>query len=440
MGDDAGRAERWGELADAVDVALLTLRACGDVDVANHEARRLLGIGPGGSVLDADLELLGADGAPLAPEAAPWARALTTGRPASRAVVGVRRDGRSPTWLLVGARPRRDGEDGVVCTLVDVTSQHENEEALRKSEATFRGLTENAPDVIYRLRVRPERELEYVSPSATRVFGYSPEECTANPGLIGLDHPRVGAPRQRALDLVTETDTDYSSLVLRGVRRDGTEIWTEHRVVAMRDAAGDLVAVEGVARDVTELKKVEADLSYRALHDPLTALPNRTLLLDRLERALARMQRYPGLLAVLYLDLDFFKYVNDALGHDAGDAVLKAVGRRVADAVRPSDSVARIGGDEFAAVLADLNSEQQGIAVAERILRAVSAPIDLSGRVRVETVSIGIAFATDDSCTAPDLLRRADSAMYLAKGAGRARLERERPVPANSTGAETLDD
>jgi diguanylate cyclase (GGDEF)-like protein len=206
-------------------------------------------------------------------------------------------------------------------------------------------------------------------------------------------------------------------------RRDGEQIWTEHRVVPLRDAHGTVVAIEGIARDVTQLKLNEAVLSHRALHDALTGLPNRVLLLDRLEHALARLRRHESGLAVLYLDLDRFKTVNDNLGHGVGDGVLQHVARRLLDTVRPSDSVARLGGDEFAAVLPDLRSPEEAVQIAERLLVAVAEPIDLGDGELVTTVSIGVAGAGDGSASAAELLRRADFAMYTAKDRGRARVE-----------------
>ena len=170
-------------------------------------------------------------------------------------------------------------------------------------------------------------------------------------------------------------------------------IWTEHRLVPMRDADGEVTAVAGIARDVTALKVKEAYLSHRALHDPLTGLPNRVLLLDRLEAALARLRRHPTFLAVLYLDLDRFKTVNDNLGHEVGDRLLHVVARRLQDTLRPSDSVARLGGDEFAAILPDLGDAHEAIQIAERLLAAVAEPVDLGEGDLVTTVSIGIAGA-----------------------------------------------
>ena len=175
-------------------------------------------------------------------------------------------------------------------------------------------------------------------------------------------------------------------------------IWTEHRVVPLHDADGAVTSIAGIARDVTELKLKEAYLSHRALHDPLTGLPNRVLLLDRLEAELTRIRRHAAYLAVLYLDVDRFKTVNDNLGHESGDRLLQVVARRLRDTLRPSDSVARLGGDEFAAVLPDLGDPNEATQIAGRLLAAVAEPVDLGEGSLITTVSIGIAAAGDGGC------------------------------------------
>jgi len=193
----------------------------------------------------------------------------------------------------------------------------------------------------------------------------------------------------------------------------------------VHDASHAIVAYEGVVRDVTTSIERETELSHRALHDPLTQLPNRVLLFDRLENALARTLRQHGYLAALYIDLDCFKIVNDNFGHRVGDRVLQAVARRLDIALRPSDTVARLGGDEFAAVLPDLHSPGEAVEIAHRLLHSLSEPVDLVGGAAVVSASIGIAVAggSDDDLSASDLLGRADAAMYEAKRAGRGRVE-----------------
>jgi diguanylate cyclase (GGDEF)-like protein len=178
-----------------------------------------------------------------------------------------------------------------------------------------------------------------------------------------------------------------------------------------------------VYRDIGERRRAEEKLRVVSTHDSLTALPNRTLLHERLSHALARAQRHGRQLALLFVDLDRFKTVNDNLGHEIGDRLLQVVAQRLQQTLRPSDSVARLGGDEFAAVLADLHDPSEAMQVAERLLAVIAEPVDFGDNPLVSTVSIGIAATDDGDSTAGELLRRADFAMYTAKDRGRARVE-----------------
>jgi diguanylate cyclase (GGDEF)-like protein/PAS domain S-box-containing protein len=260
-----------------------------------------------------------------------------------------------------------------------------------------------------------------VNPAVEALTGYSPQEFYDDPLLwYRLSEPdQVEDVRAR----VASGFDEAQSVQVRMVRRDGNVIWTEHKIVPLRDHTGTVIAVTGIARDITESKVKEAYLSHRALHDPLTGLPNRVLLLDRLEAALARIQRHNAYLAVLYLDLDRFKTVNDNLGHEAGDRLLQVVGRKLQETLRPSDSVARLGGDEFAAVLPDLHDPIEAVHVAERLLSVIAEPVDVGHGTLVTTVSIGVAGSSEGGVSAGELLRRADFAMYKAKDGGRARIE-----------------
>jgi diguanylate cyclase (GGDEF)-like protein/PAS domain S-box-containing protein len=183
-----------------------------------------------------------------------------------------------------------------------------------------------------------------------------------------------------------------------------------------------LQAVANVLADALERQAVEDRIRHRALHDPLTGLPNRVLFLDRLEHALSRLERRPGLAAILFLDLDRFKLVNDSLGHHVGDELLAAAAPRLKDAVRASDTVARFGGDEFGILLEDIRDERDAIEMAERIAGVFARPFVLAGSEHFVTTSIGIAIARGGELS-QELIRDADSAMYRAKERGSARYE-----------------
>ena len=187
--------------------------------------------------------------------------------------------------------------------------------------------------------------------------------------------------------------------------------FAEHASLALNDASA-----------VDAMRRAFGEAVHQATHDALTGLPNRTLVLDRLTHALARSQRKTNALAVLFVDLDRFKVVNDSLGHSVGDEVLVQVAQRLQAAVRPGDTVARLAGDEFVVICEDVAEERDVIRVADRVAQAVAAPIPLYGRDTIITASIGIALASAET-RAEDLLRDADVAMYRAKERGRARLE-----------------
>ncbi len=204
--------------------------------------------------------------------------------------------------------------------------------------------------------------------------------------------------------------------------RDGTEIWVRDEAYAMPDdTQSGRRKSQGLLIDTTDRKVLESKLIHDALHDPLTGLANRVLLRDHLERALARLHRSRGTAALLFVDLDDFKRVNDSYGHVAGDQILVAVAQRLIGAVRADDVVARQHGDEFAVLLGQARGEDEAIASAERILGELRRPIQLGARSITVGCSIGIGLTSEHGSDAEDLLIQADAAMYAAKASGKGR-------------------
>ena len=197
--------------------------------------------------------------------------------------------------------------------------------------------------------------------------------------------------------------------------------WTLTTKVPLHDEAGNVVGLLGITREINELKRAELDLQHLATHDPLTGLPNRYLMTDRLSQTLAHSQRTGAVFAVLFLDIDDFKAVNDVRGHDFGDLVLRELGATLVRSVRGSDTVARIGGDEFVIILDTLARREDASLVADKILHDVNHPYTLKRHVVNITVSIGVSIHPDNGADPDLLLRAADYAMYLAKGQGKNR-------------------
>ncbi len=213
-------------------------------------------------------------------------------------------------------------------------------------------------------------------------------------------------------EIVTVPETFYNA----GGDRQG---WINASFRPQRDASGRIIGVIGHVRDLTERKRAEQEIEYQAYHDALTGLANRRLFQEHLTLAVALAQRKQGLLAVLFLDLDHFKVVNDSLGHTIGDTLLKVVAMRLKAHVREGDVIARVGGDEFTVVLQELKKKEDIPAIAQKVLRAIADPIDVDGHHLYVTTSIGIAVYPEDGADAETLLKNADNAMYRAKSDGR---------------------
>jgi diguanylate cyclase (GGDEF)-like protein/PAS domain S-box-containing protein len=303
---------------------------------------------------------------------------------------------------------------------------HEADEAATR----LRVLVEHVPAAVYIDMQDPDvsdgGRLAYMSPQIAGMLGYSPRELIDDPELWpSRIHPDDREAAIAAYDAHWRTGEPLRA-EYRMVARDGSEVWVRDEAFAMADdtRSGRRVS-QGLLVDTTDRKRLESRLIHDALHDPLTGLANRVLLRDHLERALARQEREPGRVALLFVDLDDFKQVNDRFGHAAGDEILCQVAERLARAVRGSDVVGRQSGDEFAVLLANVREDDEASTAAQRILGELRRPMALGGRTIVVNGSIGIAVAARQPHgaelgeVAKDLLVRADAAMYVAKSLGK---------------------
>lgn len=315
------------------------------------------------------------------------------------------------TTLRVGAHAHR------VIIARDISSRKQAEAALRQSEDRFRSLVQNSSDLMTILGT--DGVVLWHSPSVERVLGY-PLDALNGTSLYDLAHPE-DAPRLAASFALCAADPSARATVdFRCRHRDGSWRYLE----AIGSNLLNHPTVGGIvvnSRDVTERKAFEDQLARQAFFDPLTGLPNRVLFMYSIEHAMAGARRNKLGVAVMFLDLDGFKWVNDSLGHLVGDQLLIAFGQRLKSCVRPGDTVARLGGDEVTVLLEDIPHVGEAERVARRILERLRTPFHFEGRDLYVGTSIGIAFGTLGEVQPPDLLRFADAAMYRAKSTGKGR-------------------
>jgi diguanylate cyclase (GGDEF)-like protein/PAS domain S-box-containing protein len=334
----------------------------------------------------------------------------------------IRSDG-SISWLREFGRAVSDRPGGpvhLIGVVRDISERRAASERLRASEERFRTLAENAQDIIYRFRLNPTLQLEFVNEALKLVTGYAPEEMYENPLLLeALVGPQTLAIWNERVTSGALGGGGVRDLQIR--HKDGTLIWLNQHWSLVFGPDGSIVAIDGIARDVTERKTTEQRLEYEATHDPLTSLPNRALVIDRIAQALDHARAEGGLIAVLFVDLDRFKLLNDTRGHLLGDSVLIAVAERLTGQLGQGDTVGRITGDEFVVVVHDgLHNAADALRAAERTLSAFEEPFTIDREEVYMSASVGIAVARD-SDSPEALIRDADLAMYRAKQRGRGR-------------------
>jgi diguanylate cyclase (GGDEF)-like protein/PAS domain S-box-containing protein len=298
----------------------------------------------------------------------------------------------------------------------DITERVQMEEALKLSGERYRTILEEIEEGYWEVDL--DGNFTFVNDAACHQFGYSRQE------ILGTNY-RAYVPKEdlksvyRTWHKVYRSGEPIKSFSIAGFKKDGTEVYIENSITPLRSKEGKIIGFRSISRDITERKQIEEKLAEMATHDYLTGLPNRVLLRDRLMVGSALARRSGYRVAILMLDLDRFKLVNDAMGHSVGDQLLKAVGQRLSAIMRKSDTVSRIGGDEFVLVLPQILQMDDVTKFSERILGAFHEPF-VFGKKKIQiTTSIGIAIYPDDGTDVEVLLKDADSAMYWAKEQGR---------------------
>ncbi len=312
------------------------------------------------------------------------------------------------------------GREKLLECFLDIHTLKLAEKKLKESESRLRAISDSAQDAI--LMMDPKGRISYWNPAATTIFGYTETEAVGQDLHRLIAPPRYHEAHYAAFPLFQREGRGTAvgeTLDLEAMRKDGKEIAVQLSLSSVH-MEGAWHAV-GIIRDVTERKEAEEKIRQMAYYDALTGLPNRTLFSDRLNTALARARRDKTMVGVAMLDLDKFKDVNDTLGHDLGDLLLKATAQRLSAALRKSDTVARFGGDEFVLILPDLSEVATATAVVQRIIDGFREPFVVDTHTLAVTTSIGVAIYPVDGTDKNLLLKNADIAMYKAKQAGRNR-------------------
>jgi diguanylate cyclase (GGDEF)-like protein/PAS domain S-box-containing protein len=310
-----------------------------------------------------------------------------------------------------------------------ISRERQLSDELTVAEAQYRSVVQRVPGAVYVAEAGQHGRWHFVSPKIEELLGYSAEEWTSDPTLwMSRMHP---ADRDRMILAEAgehERVEEKGRWEYRLLAKDGRVVWViDDEAVISRNADGRATMVQGILVDISDRKALEEQLRHQALHDPLTGLPNRVLFVDRLAHALVRRTGTDSV-AVLFLDLDDFKAINDSLGHAAGDELLRLVAERLLGVLRAEDTACRMGGDEFAFLLEGAPRERID-AVVSRILDALADPFDLAGKQVALTASVGVAFGKPPGAdvtgtdAADDILRDADTAMYAAKTMGKGRVQ-----------------
>ncbi|MGM0638723.1 MAG: EAL domain-containing protein [Pseudomonadota bacterium] len=314
-------------------------------------------------------------------------------------------------WVEVHAYP---SNEGLAVYFRDISQRRDTDRQLRLLESS---VTASINGVVICDARLPDMPIVYVNPAFEKITGYHRDDVIGHNCRLLQGEQTDPQARQRLTLAIARRENVH--LVIKNYRRDGSTFWNELYISAVRDSDGVVTHFIGVQNDISAQKDYETQLSHHASHDALTGLPNRTLLEERLQQGCRITQRDQRLLAVLFVDLDGFKPINDTLGHEAGDQILREVAGRLTTQLRAADTVARFGGDEFVVVLPDLDHERDVPPVVERLLSSLSSPYAVEHHELRITASIGISI-NDGSIARPmQLIQRADLAMYQAKRQGR---------------------
>jgi diguanylate cyclase (GGDEF)-like protein/PAS domain S-box-containing protein len=409
---------KYRGLLEAAPDAMVVVNQGGEIVLLNVQAEKqfgyrrdeLVGQKVKNIIPEGFAERLIADGTRSAAEA--LAQQIGTGIELS----GRRRDG-SEFPIEIMLSPLESAEGILVTAAIrDISVRQDAEKHLAQMESRYRGLLEAAPDAM--VVVNQGGEIVLLNVQTEKQFGYRRDE------LVGQKVKNIipeGFAERLIADALRSAEDALAQQIgtgieLNGRRKDGSEFPIEIMLSPLESAEGILVTA--AIRDITTRKKAEAQMTHSAEHDFLTGLPNRMLLNDRVNQAIILAERHRKKVAMLFLDLDGFKHINDSLGHPIGDKLLQSLAKRLVDCVRGSDTVSRQGGDEFVVLLSEVEQSEDAAIAARRMLKAVAEAHPIDKHDLHVTTSIGVSVYPDDGLDAETLIKNADTAMYQAKENG----------------------
>ena len=342
--------------------------------------------------------------------------------------VEMKHSGRDFHWIVTQAVKLGDG---IALTNRDVTEERGRLREIARLHEFTQSMIENAPFSI--IATDPAGTVTAMNPAAEALTHYRKHELIGQHSVVMLHDPGEMSARavQLSKDLQEPVQAGFGSLIARPrhgqtdehewsyIRKDGSRIWVNLAMTALKTKGDKIAGYLGIAFDITERKKLTEYVNHLAHHDQLTGLPNRVLLEDRMRQGIQRAKRNRHKVAVLMVDIDYFKRINDSLGHTAGDTLLDVVAKKLCSAVRQTDTVARMGGDEFVIIMPEFRDEKDAERCAENIIQKVSTPTIIANREVNVTVSVGVCIFPDCAPDGDSLLKNADAALYEAKESGR---------------------
>ncbi len=417
---------RFRAMSDASPLGILVSDADGQCVYSNAAYQKIVGLGPEQSLCAGWQRVLHPEDRPQT--LAAWQDAAAGPEPFVAEVRLLRADGHV-AWVRLNAAAMLDGTgvQGHVLTVEDITLRKDADAVLRSAEEALFAEKERAQVTLNSigdavLTTDTSGRVTYLNLVAEAMTGWTRDEALGRPLaevfhiLNGTTRAIAASPAQLAMSEDRTVDLAADCVLMR---RDGGEASIEDSAAPIHNREGRVTGAVIVFHDVSESRAMAAKMAHLAHHDFLTGLPNRALLTERLAQAIGQAHRHRRQVALLFLDLDYFKHINDSLGHAVGDQLLQAVAERLGACVRTTDTVARQGGDEFVILLSEIEQRDDAARIADKLLKACAHPVRVGSHELHVTLSIGISIYPDDGATADAVLQNADTAMYYAKANGR---------------------